>query len=531
MATRDVQGELGLSLGDLVQVFRRRIWWFLVPVGIAMVFSAVLAMVLPAEYEAEATVAVEPQVIPPELAHTTITAPTEARYENLRLQVLARDNLNEVIDEFKLFEGETAPREDLIDDLRARITVAPLPPAIYDPRKLVELNSFRIAFSWDKPKIAAEVTNRLTRDFISANLRDRASMAEGTTEFFEQELGKARTELADVGRQITDYKENFQGELPEQLLLNRERLERTRMDLAAHEAKLETARNQTRLLEQQIQEMNAAAAGGPSDPEDRKKALELTLTSIISQGKTDKHPDVRLVRAEIAALEAMIVDQAEAPAPTSISMVKLKNEARDYEVSQRVYAGEVERLKAEIADLEQRIENTPRRQAELDHLTKGYETLHTAIRAIQLKKVDADMGRTIELANKGERFKIVESAVPPTSPFKPNRPLWFIAGTLLGVIAGLALLVIRELSDQTFHSVADVQKALGMPVLAAVPSVEFPKDHSRRRVWAWSASSAAILAALLIGGTILYFATRADAKKVTQVTPKAATVAVMVAHV
>ena len=53
-------------------------------------------------------------------------------------------------------------------------------------------------------------------------------------EFFDQQLQKARADLADVARQITDYKENFQGELPEQLLLNRDRLERNRIDLAEH---------------------------------------------------------------------------------------------------------------------------------------------------------------------------------------------------------------------------------------------------------------------------------------------------------
>jgi hypothetical protein len=77
-----------------------------------------------------------------------------------------------------------------------------------------------------------------------------------------------------------------------------------------------------------------------------------------------------------------------------------------------VLAGEVERLKADIAEYEQRIENTAAR-GRADHLESS--TKH--------QRVDphaaAEAGRrgdrkTIETNNKGERFRVVESAEIPT---------------------------------------------------------------------------------------------------------------------
>jgi uncharacterized protein involved in exopolysaccharide biosynthesis len=151
--------------------------------------------------------------------------------------------------------------------------------------------------------------------------------------------------------------------------------------------------------------------------------------------------------------------------------INMRDKLRDYEVEQSVYSGDVERLKADIAEYEQRIENTPRRAAELDHLEAQYKNITEAIRTLQLKQVDAEIGRQIETTSKGERFRVVESAEIPTAPISPNRPLWFVAGTLLGMMLGLALLVVREMSDQTFHSVNDLQNVLGLPVLAAVPEL------------------------------------------------------------
>ncbi|HTO54031.1 MAG TPA: Wzz/FepE/Etk N-terminal domain-containing protein, partial [Myxococcota bacterium] len=141
MTARDMRSEAGVSLGDLYGVFRRRKWWFLIPAILGVVISGVLALTLPPEYEAVSTVTVEPQVIPHELQAATIEAKTENRYENLKLQLLARDSLSAIITDFKLFEGATSSREDQVEALRKKISLDPLPPAIVDPRKPAELNS------------------------------------------------------------------------------------------------------------------------------------------------------------------------------------------------------------------------------------------------------------------------------------------------------------------------------------------------------------------------------------------------------
>jgi len=173
----------------------------------------------------------------------------------------------------------------------------------------------------------------------------------------------------------------------------------------------------------------------------------------------------------MAKLDDLIEAQKNDPAPASREEMTMRDKLRDYEVDASVYAGDIERLKADIAEYEQRIENTPRRAAELDHLESQYKNTTEAIRTLQLKQVDAEIGRTIETSSKGERFRVVESAELPDSPIKPNRPVWFVAGVVLGMMLGVGLLVVREMSDQSFHSVMDLQNVLGLPVLAAVPEL------------------------------------------------------------
>ncbi len=505
MAVEEVQ-EQGLNLSDVLAVARRRAVWLGAPIVIGLVLALIAVLVLPREYESAATIVAESEEIPDEIAHTTVTATAEELWENLRVEILARDSLSPIIDDYQLFRGNGASREELVDNMRERIAIEPLPPAIVDPRKPVELNSFRIAFRWPVPEEASGVANRLTRDFISAHLKQRSKRAEGASEFIAQELNKTRAELQRVGQEITDYKENFQGELPEQLQLNREHLQRSQVALATNEAMLETAREQVLQIRREIEAMIRAATGSADqDPVVRKQALELHLNHLLSTGKTEKHPSVIRTRAEVAALEVVIESHADDPGPSSPDVVKLRHELRGYEVQAQVHAGEIERLKADIAEYEQRIENTPRRAAELAHMESSYENLALGAAELQRKKLETDMARSIELSNKGETFRIVESAVPADSPVSPNIPLLLVAGLALGAMTGLALAVVRELMDASFHTVADLQRVLGLPVLATVPMIELPAERARRRRAFWRRGGAAAgVMLLLLAGLAFY---------------------------
>ncbi len=72
MPTRDNTNEISFSLGDLKRILRRRMGWFLVPTLVGVVGALVLALALPASYEAASTVLVEPQGIPDTLVETTV---------------------------------------------------------------------------------------------------------------------------------------------------------------------------------------------------------------------------------------------------------------------------------------------------------------------------------------------------------------------------------------------------------------------------------------------------------------------------
>ena len=57
------------------------------------------------------------------------------------------------------------------------ITIEPILPPIVDPRRPVEIDSFRIAYRGQTPDTVAAVANELAREFIRENLEVRSADA------------------------------------------------------------------------------------------------------------------------------------------------------------------------------------------------------------------------------------------------------------------------------------------------------------------------------------------------------------------
>lgn len=514
MATRDAQGQLTFSLDDLRAILRRRRWWFAIPAAIGALVSLGLALGWPAQYEAASIVVIQPQGVPEQLVATTVSSDTESRYGQIKLQILARDNLSTIIDKFGLYADrvESTPREELVESMREWIAIEPLPPAIVDPRKPIEIQSFRIAFRGPDPEVVAGVANQLTSDFLVANLRERREQAEGTSEFINAELGKTEEERGRVLQDLMEYRQQHQGALPADLRANqarRERLDQTQRDT---HTRLELGEQQVAQIRRQIRELRMAGADGTADPVVRRRSLELLINQYQAQGKTEKHPDLVIARAELAQLEIMLAERVDMDAPLSPAEASLRNEIRNHEVQVRVLRGRLTELEDQIAEVEARIASTPQHSAEVGQLEAVIMGLSEEIRELQRRKIAADLGQSVELVEKGEKFRVVETAVAPSSPVFPNRPLFFIVGLFLGISVGLLLMIMREMTDSSFHTIQDLQSELDLPVLAAIPVIELPAEKAKRRerVRRAVATGALILAVAAGGSLVVYLYQNAD---------------------
>ncbi len=151
---------------------------------------------------------------------------------------------------------------------------------------------------------------------------------------------------------------------------------------------------------------------------------------------------------------------------------------------------------AQIAELEQRIADASKLTTTFQGLANTYTSLSQEIAEIQKKRTLTDLGTSLEVQEKGERFRVIEVATEPSEPVSPNRPLLFVVGALFGIMAGLALMTIRHLSDASIYTVQQLRDAVDVPVLGVIPVILGGEQPSRGWLFGRLSRSVSLLAAL-----------------------------------
>ncbi len=507
--------ETGIQI-DLLSALRRRAWLMTTVGGVVFLIGYWVAMALPNSYSSYATLLVEPQAISDRL----VTAGVEESDLNQRLhlmtsEILSRPRLSRIIDDLGLYEDESEEmlREEIIDLMRSKIQVVPLLPEFHDDiparqRDRMALNTFRIWFSAERPAIAARVAQRLANDFIDEHVAQRVQMTQKSLEFIGAEQERLRLAIAGVDQRVAEVKGANPGQLPGDLMANQRLLERTITDLRLAQRQLDEARSEESFWQQQALAVTATTAKDETSPARRLQLLELALAELRAKGMTDKHPDVVTMRQEMDGLrETIAATEADDSAP-SLSLAQQSAEASRGRAALRVASAnkEVQRLVDQQNEIEARIANTPLVAEQLDALAREYAQLTTALNDFTRRRQEASVQADLERRQLGEQFRVLESAFPAPFPSAPNRGMLLAMSLVAGLAIGAGVGIVLEALDGSVHGARELQSALGVPVLASIPSIVLESDRARRTRqrlrYAFAAGSFAIFC--LLGGAATY---------------------------
>jgi len=139
--------------------------------------------------------------------------------------------------------------------------------------------------------------------------------------------------------------------------------------------------------------------------------------------------------------------------------------------------GEEKKLKEEILIYQGRIEDTPKLEQELTLLNRDYDLLKSTYQSLKDKRIQSQMAETFEKKHViGGQFKILDPAVYPEKPVRPDRNRMLMIGAIIGLVAGLGLAWFRESLDESFHSEEELEADLGLPILANLPNLKEERE-------------------------------------------------------
>jgi polysaccharide chain length determinant protein (PEP-CTERM system associated) len=322
--------------------------------------------------------------------------------------------------------------------------------------------------------MAMLVADRLTRLFMEDVAGTQARQVSTAYQFIESQLQDARQQLEEKEAALRGYKEQHMGQLPEQVQANLATLQRLQLEQQMVAESLRRATDALLLLESTG--ASPVAAPGGANPPDSLAVLRAHLAQLRTR-YTDQHPDVKALRARIAALEAAppaepgasSIDPGEAAAQRRLREARLEVEA------QRARMVDVERR---IASFQARVEAAPKLEQEILGLTRDYQKLSESYTQLLSKKLDAEMAARLEQRVKGQQFRVIDPAYLPVRPSFPDRGLFALGGAVAGLLLGLGLAAVIDHLDPTFKEADEAGAALRLPVLANIPFVK-PGDQER----------------------------------------------------
>ena len=494
-----------LSIYDYLEIGLRRKWYLIVPLVVSILVSFGVYQYLPKVYRATTLILVQRQSVPEKYVQTTITDTVINRLNTISQEILSRTRLERVIEEFNLYQDlrKKVPMEEVVETMRKAVEVK-----VQEEKREPTQNSFTISFEGEEPRVVMIVTNKLASLVIEENLKVRELQAGGTSDFISKELLAMEDRLKHKEQEIRMYKERSMGHLPQQLDANLRILEQLQQQLRTTSEKIKAAEDRSIMFQSQIEQLKRLEPRrdpleegliGQPIPEDplvtQLKLLKRELASVQTRMK-ETHPDVIDLKKKIAALESRVEDRAKEGRPEGEGIVvrNLPSPRLDSE-TERLYRQvteqynnavlEVKRLneeeknlKEEIRLYQRRIEDTPKREQELVLLTRDYDMVKTNYQSLLDKNLQAQMAENLERKQKGEQFKILDPAVIPEKPIKPNRNKIFLIGCVLGLVLGLGLTWFRESLDQSFRRVPAVEDSLGIPVVATLPNLRKEKGEA-----------------------------------------------------
>lgn len=495
----------------VISILARRRWAVFGALPLAVLGTVIVLSLIPNTYRSEATLLVVQQQIPQRYVLPTSTTDMREALQATTEEVLSRNHLLAIIDEFGLYANERRQLspEGILERMHHDIAIEPIENQ--SPQR--DVSSFKISFIAYNALLAQNVTSKLTSLFIEQNLETREHQATTTTNFLREQLEAAKTKLAEAEEEVRSFKMQHLGELPEQQPGNLAIIAGLEAQLQSTMASLSRAEEQRQFLES----LGEYRTQGIASELARLKAERAALLDHY----TPEYPAVIKLSAKIAETEASLKSMqvwrtsateeplanasaaatpAVPPPDDDISLGQLRGQLVANRLEIQNLSKDQKDLQRKVNEYQQRLNATPIREQQLAGILRNYDQLKQDYAELLTKESQSQMSADLEKRQEGQQFRLVDRPSLPTVPFSPNRLKMSLSGAAAGLGLGLALAFLLELKDSSFHSEEDLSQRFAFPLVVGIPLMLTPheeRSRTRRTAFEWMAGSGIVIAVVL----------------------------------
>ncbi len=322
-----------------------------------------------------------------------------------------------------------------------------------------------VKFEAQDPQLAAQAVNAHLQNYLEQNFRSKYDATTQASNWLSGELEELRIKVAkSEDARIAYERQNQIWQLDEKQNITTQKL--TDISKAATEAQTALAEKEALYRMAVSGSVDALPSvqqlGGIPDLLKKKSDLDEQYADAVNLYGPN-YPKVQRLQAQqrevedgLAKARKVATEGIEQEFNTARSRAELLQEALD-------------RQKAEANDQSEKLVQ----YHILQHDAESNKLLYDGL----LQKLK-EAGITAGL--RSSNIRVVDPALAPTSPSRPQRARNILLGFLVGLVGGVGLALFREYLDNTVKSPDDIESLTGLPSLAVVPTLPGVVAHRSR---------------------------------------------------
>jgi len=476
-----VQIETRGQLQEFAQILRRRSWQVILPAAFLLAIGTAVAVIIPKKYLVKTQVEMRPVGV-------SVSSKDGA---NAPFQIRARERVKKVVQQLKNEKYLALPPEkqfEFLINIQDNIKVTKS-QGTEAGTNFINIEYADVDGQWAKVFLGA-LRDDWTNDVLERDrnkLEDEKDRLLGEKQTLEKQLQKEEADITEVKRvnhiSATQPIPGALGSRNEDLAYtrytkNKEELDKTSLDLARLEKKIEINTTRYKTMPEQLKQ-DQQVAGVSNAAELRQLELDyLDLQDQLKEYRPEHHKYTEIQKKMSALddrrdkLNTLItkggVTTKTMPNPERTALKKTIDsdslEAEILRARQQMLSENLDHDDQNVNALQDVYRDLRERQEKLERLTA---TLASTELRYQ-EKVQQSKLMQSPLANP---FVITEDVPTPEKPTEPNPWLIIAFAAMAGLASGVGLATVLEFSKNCFRDVHDISRVMVIPVLGTINTI------------------------------------------------------------
>ena len=318
-----------------------------------------------------------------------------------------------------------------------------------------------VAFKSGNPEEAAAIANAVAEAYIEFGLQSRSRNVKEASSWITERLEELRRKLGESETALREFQSReglvdtqSQGNITSAQLQS---LTSQQIRLSADRSQAEARYNELRgaLNSSNAQDTLVPMLGG-------KLVVDLNIErndllrriSELEERYGEKHPRMIAARAELAQVERDLKTQIEKGVEAARQELGVARAAES-------------KVRALVEAQQEQIRARSGKAFQLSQLEREVESNRALVEVFFARSREADIQDSNNISN----VRIIDRARVPRAPSGPNRLRIVITAVMMGLVCGVMLAMVRNHLDSTFKTRDDVERHVGLSVLAVVPKL------------------------------------------------------------